>query len=156
MTRKYPKIPLPSVSGIIFNREGSVLLVRRKKHPDKGKWSLPGGVIQTGENLHDALKREVSEECMLNVEVGPLVSASSKIVKTQKGVILYHYVILDYLCRYQEGIPKADSDAADIRWVKTEEINKYELSDGLVEVITKGLKIHHTSFQVGNLVERKP
>ena len=156
MRRKYPIKQLPSVGGIIFNREESVLLVRRKKHPEKGKWSLPGGVIQTGENLHEALKREVFEECQLNIDVGPLVLASTKIIKTQKGEILYHFVILDYLCQYQGGIPKAGSDVSDIRWVKMEEINKYELTEELTEVIIKGLKIKQLNFQINNLVERKP
>lgn len=155
MRRKYPKTPLPSVGGIIFNHEGNVLLVHRKKHPEKGKWSLPGGVIRTGENLYEALKREVFEECLLTVEVGPLISVSTKIVKTKKGEILYHFVILDYLCQYQGGVPKADSDAGDIQWVKTEELNKYELTEGLSEVIAKGFKIKESNFQINNLVKRE-
>ena len=145
--RKYPKRPVPSVGGIIFNPEGSVLLIRRKKPPEKGKWSIPGGVIRRGENLHEALKREVFEECMLNVKVGPLLSACSRIIKTKKGGIIYHFVILDYLCRYQGGSPKARSDAIDARWVKVNEIDKYPCTEGIKEVIVKAWEKNNRSNQ---------
>ncbi len=111
-------------------------------------------MVRTGEKLFDALKREVYEECMLKIEVGSILSVSSKIVKSQRKVC-YHFIIVDYLCQYQGEKPKARTDASDVRWVKLDEIFRYELTEGLSEVIMKGWKKHQTHREIDYIMERK-
>ena len=138
MRREYPEHPLPAVSCVLFNEKGQVLMARRKNPPAQGKWSLPGGVIKTGEELEDALKREMSEESGLEVKVDSLLSVSSRIVKNAKGEVQYHFVLLDYLCKQIGGLLKAGSDASEIRWVPRDEIKDLETTEGVVDVILKG------------------
>ena len=90
-----------------------------------------------GETLEQALKREIREECGLEVEVGPVVSVSSKIVPDDKGEIQYHYVLLDFLCRSRESSITVGSDASEARWVSVQELKDYDLTEGLEEVIGK-------------------
>ena len=113
--REYPVFPLPAVSGVIFDDRDRILLIRRANPPAKGKWSLPGGVVKLGEELAEALKREIREECDLTVLVGPLVWASSRIIRDGKDHIQYHYVLLDYLCRSENSNVTVGADASEAR-----------------------------------------
>jgi 8-oxo-dGTP diphosphatase len=139
MKREYPKAPVTAVSGVIFDDAGRVLLIQRGREPAKGKWSLPGGVVQLGETLEDAVRREILEECGLMVYVGCLLSASSRIVKDAEGRVQFHYILLDYFCRPMGGDLKAGSDASDVLWVKAEDVGSYDLTEGVFDVIRKGL-----------------
>ena len=144
MKREYPDYPLPAVSCVLFNKKGQVLMVRRANPPAQGKWSLPGGVVKTGEELEDALKREMLEESGLEVEVGPLLSVSSRIVRNRNGRIKYHFILLDYLCKWIGGLLKAGSDASEISWVNVDKIKNMETTEGIVEVILEGkTKVDH-------------
>ena len=138
MKREYPETPLAAVSGVIFNDEGHVLLVRRGRPPAKGKWSLPGGVVHLGEELEAALAREVFEECGLKVVAGPLLSVSSRIVHDSRGEIQFHYILLDYLCRCTDGVLRAGSDARDARWVRVDKVGRLDITEGLLSVIMEG------------------
>jgi 8-oxo-dGTP diphosphatase len=135
LKREYPKAPLPSVGGVVFDREGRVLLIRRGRAPAQGKWSVPGGVIKLGENMEEALKREIFEECGVRVDVDSLLVASSRVVRNEDGKVQYHFVILDYLCQYIDGVPKAGSDACDVRWVAMDQLSEMDLTEGILEVI---------------------
>ena len=139
MSREYPSHPITAVSGAVFNHEGRILLARRANPPARGKWSFPGGVVRLGESQEEALKREIREECGLEVEVGPVVSVTSKIVPNDKGEIQYHYVLLDFLCRATKDVITVGSDALEARWVSVQEIQDYELTEGLEEVIGKAV-----------------
>ncbi len=138
MKREYPEYPLPAVSCVLFNEKGQVLMVRRGNPPAQGKWSLPGGVVKTGEELENALKREMLEECGLEVEIDSLLSVSSRIVKNKDGKIQYHFILLDYFCKWIGGSLKAGSDASAIQWVTIDEIKSLEVTEGVVDVILKG------------------
>ncbi|MBW2619427.1 MAG: NUDIX hydrolase, partial [Deltaproteobacteria bacterium] len=116
MTRRhYPSQPLVGVGGIIF-KGGEVLLVKRGRPPGAGQWSLPGGLIEVGETINQALDREISEETGLSVDIGPLVEVYEWLDRDDQGAVAYHYVVLDYLCLWQGGRPQPDSDAAEARW----------------------------------------
>ena len=114
MRREFPSLPLVGVGGIVVHR-GRVLLIQRGKEPRKGQWSLPGGMVELGESLEDALVRELREETGLAVEPVELVELLDRIV-VEGGRVRYHYVIADYLCRIQGGRLRAASDAAAVRW----------------------------------------
>ncbi|MGA3080893.1 MAG: NUDIX hydrolase [Terracidiphilus sp.] len=123
MQREFPSAPLVGVGAVVVD-EGRVLLVRRGTEPLKGHWSLPGGLVELGEGLRDAVIREVREETGLIVEPLELIELLDRIHRDEKSV-RYHYVIADYLCRVTGGALRAASDADAVRWVERAEWNSH-------------------------------
>jgi 8-oxo-dGTP diphosphatase len=121
--REFPSSPLVGVGGVVVH-EGRVLLVERGTEPLKGKWTIPGGLIDVGETLIEAVTREVREETGLVVEPVELVELLDRIHRDGERV-RYHYVIADYLCRVVGGTLLAASDAAAVRWVERPEWNSH-------------------------------
>ena len=102
MKREYPDRPIVAVGAAVC-RDGRVLVVRRGREPSLGKWTVPGGVVDLGETMHDAAAREVREECGIEVEVGPVVGTLDNILRDERGAIRYHYAIIDFGARYVSG-----------------------------------------------------
>jgi mutator protein MutT len=123
MQREYPLAPLVGVGAVVVER-GRVLLVRRGTEPMKGRWSLPGGLLELGESLTEGVVREVREETGLVVEPVELIELLDRIYREGERV-RYHYVIADYLCRVLGGELRAASDAAEVRWVERAEWNSH-------------------------------
>lgn len=123
LQREFPECPLVGVGAVIVS-EGRVLLVQRGHEPAKGKWSIPGGLIEIGESLTGAVVREAREETGLEVEPLALVELLDRIHREGER-IRYHYVIADYLCRVVGGELKAASDADAVRWVEHAEWNSH-------------------------------
>jgi ADP-ribose pyrophosphatase YjhB (NUDIX family) len=120
MRREFPAGPLLGVSAVVVDEAGRVLLVRRGTEPLRGQWSLPGGLVELGERLLDAVVREVAEETGLAVEPLELIELVDRIHQEGERV-RYHYVIADYLCRVVGGSLLAASDADAVRWVERAE-----------------------------------
>jgi 8-oxo-dGTP diphosphatase len=143
MQREFPFAPLVGVGAVIVD-EGRVLLVRRGTEPLKGHWSLPGGLLELGEGLLDAVVREAREETGLVVEPLELVELLDRIHRQKEGHserVQYHYVIADYLCRVAGGVLQAGSDADAMRWVERAEWNSHsalQLEPITVRVIEAG------------------
>lgn len=110
--------------GAVVIDGGRVLLVERGSEPLRGHWSLPGGLVEVGESLTDAVAREVYEETGLMVEPLGLIELLNRIHREGERV-RYHYVIADYLCRVTGGELRAGSDAAEVRWVERAEWNSH-------------------------------
>lgn len=123
--------PRAAVSAIIVSEE-RILLVRRGCEPNKGLWSLPGGSIEPGETMREALAREVMEETSLTVEVGE-VAAVHEVISRENEELRYHYVIVNLFARVTAGEPSAGSDAAEVRWVPLDSIAEYPTTEGLVQ-----------------------
>lgn len=136
MRREYHNFPILSAGGIIII-DDKVVIIKRKTEPDSGKWSIPGGAINVGEKIRDGLRREIFEETALKVKVGNLIDIAEKIFKDNEGKIIYHYVILDYICKYISGSMKASSDAEELMLVKMDDLDKFELVNGTMRVIEK-------------------
>ena len=112
-------------------------MVRRGKAPLLGYWSLPGGAVETGELLRDAIAREVLEETALTVEVGEMAEVFERLMPDADGGTEYHYVLLDYLCKVTGGTPTAGDDSAAVEWVRREDLRTLLNTPGTLEVIER-------------------
>ena len=128
-----PPAPLVGVGGVVVH-EGRVLLIRRGKEPLYGRWVVPGGTVELGEPLETALVREMLEETGLEVEPVQLLTVFDRIER-EGSVVLYHYVIVDYLCRYVSGDARAASDALEVAWAAPEELDRFDLPAKAMEVV---------------------
>jgi ADP-ribose pyrophosphatase YjhB (NUDIX family) len=128
--------------GAVILDGNRVVLVKRGQPPLQGEWSLPGGAVELGETLEDAVAREVLEETGLDVEVGPVVEVVDRIHRTADGRIEYHYVVVDYLCRCCGDRPLVHgSDAADARWVPSADLPTYRVTARAIAVVHKALEL---------------
>ena len=126
--------------GALIIEAGRILLVERGKEPLKGWWSLPGGLVETGELLEDALRREVREETGLEVEILGLVEVFERIMRDAAGVAEYHFVLMDYVCRPAGGDLCAADDASRVEWFTQEEIGGLRITEGTPAVIAKAFR----------------
>lgn len=134
--REYPGSPITGVGAVVW-KDGKILLVKRGKEPNKGKWTVPGGVVELGETLREAVRREVMEECSIDIEVGEVAEALESIECDEQGRARYHFIIIDFMASYRGGEIKAASDAEECRWVSPEEISKMDVTEGLIKVLGK-------------------
>ena len=125
--RFYPSQPVVGVGAIIIC-DGKILLEKRKGEPGKGKWSVPGGLVELGERAEDAVIREVKEETGLEVADPELIDVVDNIVRDANGEVKYHFVIIDYFVKLKGGQLRAADDAEDLRWVPLAEAEKYDLT----------------------------
>jgi len=146
MKREYPESPLVGVGAVIVDHhrdhhrdENRVLLIRRGQPPLIGEWSLPGGVLECGETLREAVVREAREETGLVVETGEMLGVYERLIRDDEGRLRYHYVLIDFLCRPVGGDLEAGSDAADVRWFTRDELPALNLADDTNDVVLKGL-----------------
>jgi 8-oxo-dGTP diphosphatase len=148
--REYPDAPRVGVGAVVLDGD-RVLLVRRGAPPSEGKWSIPGGLVQLGEHLEDAVVREVQEECGLRVRVLGLCGVIDRIVSGEPSdpaaPIRYHYIIIDYAAAPAGGSLGAGSDAAEARWVPVAELSRYETTDGLAAMVHRAVKLRHASAE---------
>jgi 8-oxo-dGTP diphosphatase len=142
MKREYPESPLVGVGAVIVDHhldDPRVLLIRRGQPPLLGEWSLPGGVLECGETLRQAVVREALEETGLVVETSEMLGVYERVIRDDEGRVRYHYVLLDFLCRAVGGDLKAGSDAADVRWFTHDELPALNLAYDASDVVLKGL-----------------
>jgi len=135
--RVYPAKPLVGVGATVF-RNDQVLLIRRGNPPLYGDWSLPGGRVKEDEDLKKALRREVREECSIDIKVGDLITEFEYIERDEEERVKYHYVVFDFKARYVSGKLVRASDALEVRWVPLEQLKEFDLTDKVREVIEKG------------------
>lgn len=126
--REYPTRPLVGVGALIL-QGGKLLLVRRGAQPGKGKWSIPGGLVELGENVQDAMVRETKEEVGLDVEAVKLMDVFDSVTLDEQGRIQYHFVVVNFFVRVVGGTLKTESDILEARWVPVDEVEKYVLTD---------------------------
>jgi len=139
MKREYPDAPLVGVGAIIIEGD-RVVLVKRGHAPLLGEWSIPGGMLEVGETLRQAAVREVLEETGLQVEAGELLGVFDRIVHDADERTLYHYVLIDFLCRRITGEPQPACDAAEARWFTSGEIGELSLAEDTADVIQLGFE----------------
>ena len=138
--RLYPRRPMVGVGAVVW-RDGAVLLERRGQPPAQGSWALPGGLVDVGEKLEEAVRREVREECGIDVAVGPLLGVFEPIQRDDDGRIRYHYVVIDYLATYAGGDLVVGDDAAELCWVAAGDLDAYPLLPATRAMIERARQI---------------
>ena len=138
-SREYPDRPFVGVGGVVIEG-GRVLLIRRANEPRQGEWSIPGGLVETGETLEYAVARELQEETGLVVRPLGVLEVFERIVLDGKGRARYHFVLIDYLCERLEGNARPGSDVLDVAWVEEGQLGRYEISEKATEIIRKAFQ----------------
>ncbi|RJR35189.1 MAG: NUDIX domain-containing protein [Desulfobacteraceae bacterium] len=132
--REYPESPIIGVGGIVL-LDDRVLIAKRAREPGKGTWTLPGGMVELGESLEEALRREIMEELSLSIRIRGLVKLVDKIVRDKEDRIRYHYVIADYLVYPLSGKVQPGSDISDAKYVPLKDVHAMGLNPEVVETI---------------------
>jgi ADP-ribose pyrophosphatase YjhB (NUDIX family) len=138
--RTYPQRPFLAVSAAIV-REGKVLVVRRARNPALNLYTLPGGVVEIGETLTDAVAREVREETSLEVEPVALAGHREVIVRDRDGKIERHFVILCFAARWRSGESVLNEELDDARWLAPAELSGLRTTEGLAEIVASAAEI---------------
>jgi 8-oxo-dGTP diphosphatase len=164
MRREFPDHPLVGVGGVVIQR-GRVLLIRRGGEPLKGEWSIPGGLLELGEELAEGVRRELREETGLEVEPLEVLAVFDRILydaakhsprpagkkSRQPRRVRYHYVIVDYVCRRQRGRLAPASDVVDARWVRREDLANYHLTEMATSVVNRAFEFFGKGGDRGEL-----
>lgn len=137
--RRYPQRPILGVGALIIDGT-RILMAERGHEPLQGYWSLPGGVVETGETLADAIRRETLEETGLEIEPLTVVEIFERIMRDDAGAAEYHYVLVDYLCRVTGGALAPGDDVSRAEWVERRDLPRYRITAGTLPVIEKAFE----------------
>ena len=154
-SRRYPDRPLVGVGAVVLVNAAQGLsgipasvpephgfvLVKRRHEPMKGRWSLPGGMLAAGETLASGVAREVLEETGLLVDVGAVVDVLDRIDHDDEGRVLYHYVLIDYLCRASGGALRAGSDATEVSIADPRALARFDLAPTVERVVSRAMQM---------------
>jgi ADP-ribose pyrophosphatase YjhB (NUDIX family) len=140
VSREYPDLPRVGVGAVILDGD-LVLLIQRGGSTLPGKWSLPGGLVELGETTRQAVRREIAEECGLEIELVDVCGVLDRVVHDEHGRVRYHWVLIDFLAIARGGTLCAGDDAADARWVRIDEVGHYDTTDGLLDMIERAVAL---------------
>ncbi len=142
--RAYPDRPILAVSAAII-RDGRVLLTQRARGPANGVWTMPGGVVEAGETLSDALIREIDEETRMRIEPVALAGHREVMVRDAAGRAERHFVIMCFASRWIAGEPQLNEELADARWVEFAELADYKTTEGLAPIVAAAFALLKTA-----------
>ena len=137
--RAYPDRPFLAVSAAII-RDGRVLVARRARGPAYGIWTMPGGVVEAGETLIEALIREIAEETAMVVEPVALAGYRDVVVRDDDKRVSRHFVIMCFAARWISGEPQLNEELAEARWLKPEELAGLKTTEGLAEIVASAFE----------------
>ncbi len=159
--KSYPPYPVAAVSAIIPH-EDKILLIRRGAPPGEGYWALPGGAVEIGEYLIDAVKREVHEETGINIKPLKPLGIIEVLVLDNKGYYKFHYVINVWECKPLSLDVKPSSDVLDAKWLEKDAISRVNVSPACLialECYLKGeipfniiLKVREGRLEISRIV----
>jgi len=137
--RRYPVHPLVGVGAILIRRD-RILMAQRGKEPLKGWWSLPGGAVEAGEALKDAVCREIMEETGLVIHPIRVFEIFERIMRDAAGRPEYHYVLIDYICRIAGGTLRPGDDVCAVDWVRRRDLPSLQITEGTLGVIERAFQ----------------
>ena len=137
MSHERPARPVVGAAAVVIH-DGRVLLIRRGHAPDAGAWSIPGGAVELGESVEDALRREVREETGLEIAVGAFLEVFERVERDPDGV-RFHFVVLDYAATVIGGVLRSGDDAADAVFAGLDDLDRYALAESVRRVIARAL-----------------
>ena len=141
--------PVVGVGAVIWNERGEIVLIRRGQEPRLGEWSIPGGRLEWGESVRDAIVREVREETGLEVEIAGLIDVVDAVTRDASGEAVRHYVLIDFLAQYVSGTLRAGSDAAEAHWVAYAALDEYVLWKETRRTVESTVKCHQLGWLSG-------
>ena len=142
--RAYPQRPFLAVSAAIV-RDGKILVVRRARAPAHGLYTLPGGVVEVGETLVEAVAREVREETAMTVEPVALAGFREAVARDAQDRVERHFVILCFAARWRAGEPVLNEELDEARWIDPAELAALETTPGLAEIVAAAFdRLHET------------
>lgn len=133
---RYPEKPRIAVGAVVIH-QNRVLLVQRGKAPAKGEWSIPGGSVELGETLRQAVEREIFEETGIKIRAGDIIHTFESIHHDPNGRVEFHYVILDYSAQYLSGNPVPQDDVLAARWISPRDSGKLHVNPNTVKLLKK-------------------
>ena len=137
LNRIYPCCPRTGV-GVVVLSNHKVLLIKRGQEPSKGLWTVPGGLVELGETIEQAIEREIFEECHIHIRIDRALDVF-EYIENEQDKIRYHYIVLEYLAHYIDGELAAASDIDDAGWFSWSEVQNLETSTKTVELVSKAL-----------------
>jgi ADP-ribose pyrophosphatase YjhB (NUDIX family) len=137
--RSYPDRPYLAVSAAII-RDGRILVARRARGPALGVWSLPGGVVEAGETLIEALQREIKEETALEIEPVALAGHREVLARDSGGRPSRHFVILCFAARWLAGEPRLNEELDEARWLRPAELQDLKTTEGLADIVASAFE----------------
>ena len=137
--RSYPTRPFLAVSAAIV-RAGKIFVVRRARPPANGLFSLPGGVVEAGETLTEAVVREVTEETAMAIEPVALAGFRETIVRDEASRVERHFVILCFAARWQGGEPVLNEELSEWRWLDPPELANLPTTPGLADIVATAIE----------------
>lgn len=137
--RSYPQRPILAVSAAIIH-DGKVLIVRRARKPALGVYTLPGGGVEVGETLMEAVAREVREETSLAIAPVTLAGYREAILRDNDGGVERHFVILCFACRLVSGEIALNEELDDARWLAPAELAGLHTTEGLAEIVATAVE----------------
>jgi len=139
LKREYPDRPVAGVGALII-KDRHILLIKRGAEPGKDRWSLPGGAVELGEKVRDAVIREVKEECGLDVEVKDVADVVDYMSCDEKGQVRFHYILVDFYVEVKGGTLKPASDALEVDWIQFDRIHEYQVTKTTLQLLNKVFK----------------
>jgi ADP-ribose pyrophosphatase YjhB (NUDIX family) len=139
--RAYPDRPFVAVSAAII-RDDRFLLVRRARPPHV--YTLPGGVVEAGETLAEAIRREVAEETGLSIEAAGLAGYREAISRDQDQRVSRHFIVLAFAARWQGGEPVLNDELSEAHWTTREQLATYRTTEGLHEIVATAFTVLET------------
>ncbi len=136
MGAEYPDEPRLAVGGVVI-KDDRVLLVRRGKPPAFGEWAIPGGSVELGESLKQAVERELCEETGITVRAGEICHTFEAVKRDDDGRVRFHYVIIDLMAEYLSGEPAPASDATEAAWLTLVELKDRNINTTTLELLSK-------------------
>jgi ADP-ribose pyrophosphatase YjhB (NUDIX family) len=133
--RKYPSRPLVG-AGAVVHDGSKVLLIKRKNPPNESRWALPGGLVELGERVQDAIVREVKEETGLDVALEGLLNVTTDIHLDERSRPKYHYVLVDYLARRVGGMVRLNEESSAFGWFTAEQVRRLDMSEGTRDALS--------------------